>query len=158
MLILKISETCFASLKNIHPIHEPSVYLITNELEKEFLVDGNKAICEEFRKNDEISSIYLYFSKIFNHPSEVEIITQKSDHFYETPFLINYQFVLLHSFFLAMIFIQILGFKFHYPKSVSIPIYIVLFYFSLAGYFEIDRKIKFHFLGEELKFEIVESK
>ncbi|TGL50381.1 hypothetical protein EHQ59_13400 [Leptospira kemamanensis] len=145
-------------MKNIHPIHDPSVYLIANELEKEFLVNGNKAISEEFRKNDEISSIYLYFSKIFNHPSEVEIITQKSDHFYETPFLINYQFVLLQSFFLAIIFIQILGFKFHYPKSVSIPIYIVLFYFSLAGYFEIGRKIKFHFLGEELKFEIVESK
>ncbi|TGM69223.1 hypothetical protein EHQ96_06710 [Leptospira levettii] len=154
----KDRETCFASLKNIQPIHEPAFYLVANELEKEFLVDGNKEICQEFRRSDEISSLYLYFSKIFNHPTEVEIITQKADHYYETPYLKNYQFVLLHSFFLVMIFIQMLGFKFRYPKTISIFLYIVLIYISIAGYFEIERKVKFHFLGEKLEFEIVESK
>lgn len=34
----------------------------------------------------------------------------------------------------------------------------ILIYISFVGYFEIERKVKFQFFGENLEFEIVESK
>ncbi|XDD46495.1 hypothetical protein AB3N60_17620 [Leptospira sp. WS39.C2] len=150
-------ESCFVSLKNVEAFYEPLMRFNAMEMEKEFIVNGNKKICLEFNENEEISTLYLYMTKIFNHPTEVEIITKKTDHFYDTPFLIDTHFILLHIFYMILILVSLLTNIRKIPNYLSIPTYICMICLALSGYFLVKKKIDFQFFDGKLEYEIVES-
>lgn len=150
-------DSCFLNLKNSESFYEPLTNFHANELEKEFIVDGNRQICLEFYGKDEITHLYLYMTRILNHPTVVEIIAENSDHFYQTPNLIDYQFVLLHSFYLMIIIVNLFSNFWKIPKYLYIPAYFILFIISVSAYFMIETKIKFQFFEGKLNYEIVEK-
>ncbi|TGN18563.1 hypothetical protein [Leptospira idonii] len=154
---------CSINLTNIlkHENEKTNHFLdirINPKKEKQFVVWGeNPAICDELTSDDRTSNFYLYMTSLYNHPTTIAV-TRKTfpDKNYHTPYLLNYQFYLLHFSYILFLVISLFDFRSKYFLWYRRFVYILYFNRTVVFYSLISDMVEYRFFDSPLIYKIIE--